>query len=405
MVHNFLLTIPAIFLAQSNEQISRLYQDLGCEHHLIQDRPSDPPSVPALTPLGFAHWMTIHILAYPEEEARRLKMVVLSLPIDADGVTLDGKPERLPKQISRHLFPQNEDRRPRKRIENAISDFFDNLGTSPRQRSTIKSSSPPQPSPSRSQSRPVEIHQIKTSLAANIKPVERERSPYGSTPPASEISSREEPVKIERERQPYTAQPGSGKKYTEDLSFNHSPRLARANSTREGKDRRQLPENRHHRTQSTASQNQAPLPRPIRPPNSPLLRSYSSSTPDQLGGYQYIPSLHSAPSSFTGQSQSSGPSSLGSTTSLPPPPPLDKDRRLKDDHRPRRGTAGEARITAEFNSPRDAERWDRILDSRSVESDGKGSNAASALDARDPRGGNVEDWYRDQGRTSGQARY
>ena len=43
--------------------------------------------------------MTLFILAYPEEEWRRLEKVVMSMPIDADGDLVDGKPERLPKQI------------------------------------------------------------------------------------------------------------------------------------------------------------------------------------------------------------------------------------------------------------------------------------------------------------------
>jgi hypothetical protein len=56
-------------------------------------------AVPSLTPVGFAHWMTLFILAYPEEEHRRLGKVVMSMPIDADDFVVDGKPERLPKQI------------------------------------------------------------------------------------------------------------------------------------------------------------------------------------------------------------------------------------------------------------------------------------------------------------------
>ena len=53
--------------------------------------------------------MTLFILAFPEEESTRLGKVVLDSPIDFDGELIDGKPERLPKQISRHLFPKNED--------------------------------------------------------------------------------------------------------------------------------------------------------------------------------------------------------------------------------------------------------------------------------------------------------
>lgn len=357
---------------------------------MVQDNPSDPPITPALTPVGFAHWTTIHILAYPEVEAKRLETVVLDLPIDADGVSQDGRPERLPKQLSRHLLPQKEDRRSRRGLEDAIEDFFSDLGTSRRQKSTIMPSSPPRQSPStQSRSRPVDIHQVKTApIVINTKPAERERKQYTSASSVSESSGNEEPVQIERQRQPYTAQPGSGKIYTESSSFNTPPRLGRANSTRE-QDR---PEMRRPRTQSTASQNYTPLPR--RQPNSPVLRGYSSSTPDDINGPPFIPSLNSAPSSFTTQ-QPFAPSSLGSTTSMPPPPTMDRDRRAREERRSRRYTADEARMRAEFNSPRDAERWDRMQDNRSIDSNEKGSRTPVIVD---PRNAKPEDWYRDQGR-------
>ncbi|KAH8590450.1 hypothetical protein B0O99DRAFT_521281, partial [Bisporella sp. PMI_857] len=120
------LRTVAIFKAQSNEQISRLYQDLGCEHHLVQDA-TFVPIVPALTPVGFARWMSLHIMAYPDQEAKRLEKAVLDLPIDADGLT-EGKAERLPKQISRHLLPEKEDRDPKMLIETVVANFFEDLG-------------------------------------------------------------------------------------------------------------------------------------------------------------------------------------------------------------------------------------------------------------------------------------
>jgi len=78
-----------------------LYQDLDCQHHLIQEESFKKPIIPGLTPEGFTNWMTTWILAYPDQEAKRLQKVVVSMPIDADG-TVDGKPERLPKVCSRH---------------------------------------------------------------------------------------------------------------------------------------------------------------------------------------------------------------------------------------------------------------------------------------------------------------
>jgi hypothetical protein len=60
--------------------------------------------VPGLTPSGFAYWVIIWILAYPEREAIRLQKVVEGMPIDADGVIVDGKPERLPKVCTDYSY-------------------------------------------------------------------------------------------------------------------------------------------------------------------------------------------------------------------------------------------------------------------------------------------------------------
>jgi hypothetical protein len=45
--------------------------------------------------------MTTWILAYPDQEAKRLEKIVVSMPINADE-PVDGKPERLPKVCSSH---------------------------------------------------------------------------------------------------------------------------------------------------------------------------------------------------------------------------------------------------------------------------------------------------------------
>lgn len=63
------------------------------------------PHIPSLTPSGFEKWMVCQITAFPEQEAQRLGRVIADLPIIADGSFLDDKPERLPRQLSRHLFP------------------------------------------------------------------------------------------------------------------------------------------------------------------------------------------------------------------------------------------------------------------------------------------------------------
>ena len=401
----------AIFRAQSNEHISRLYQDLGCQHHLIQEESSSAPFVPSLTPTGFAHWMTIHILAYPEEEAKRLEKVVLAMPIDADGDLVDGKPERLPKQISRYLLPEKEDRKTRKLVDKAILDFLDDIGSTPRRKGSI--TSPPltrHSSISQSRSRPVEIHQVRPApTTTKDVPLERDRKPYAGGPSASESSSNDETIPFERERKPYAAQPGGGKVHS-DANLKIPNRPARANSTSSRTSHQtDASETRHHRTQSTASnQNYVPVSRPRggRRTSSPSFKSFSNSTPDDLNKYGPPPS--SSSSSFASQPQTFSPGSHGSNASFPGPPPgpppieiRTGDRRATDRYG-RRGTEDE-RFVADINSPRDAEKWDRYQESRGVEPDRFDrpyERGSVSIDPRDVRGAPPDEWYREKGRAA-----
>ncbi|KAL2071396.1 hypothetical protein VTL71DRAFT_12631 [Oculimacula yallundae] len=409
-----------IFRAQSNEHISRLYQDLGCQHHLIQEDSHSAPTIPALTPVGFAHWMTINILAYPEEESERLAKVVVAMPIDADGDLVDGKPERLPKQISRHLLPEREDRSSRKLLDSAIENFLDDLGSTSRRKASITSPSLSRHSSSTARPRadssargastssqrsygatPVEIHQNRTSpTTAKAQPIERERNPYGGVPSnASETS--EEAVKIERDRQPYSAQPGSGKNHIDNLNPPQS-RSARANSTSSRSSTREQPDQdnlRHVRTNSNASQNRYPPRAGARRSSSPPIKSFSQSTPDDIhsSSSKYGPNASSSSSSFT-----TNPSHRGSDPVFPPPPsgppPIDIRRRERDERQYRRGTEDDSRFPSEFNSPRDAEKWDRYQDTAKGEDRFPAYERGSVpVDPRD-RGAPVEEWYREKGR-------
>lgn len=320
---------------------------------------------------------------------------------------VDGRPERLPKQISRHLLPEKEDKTSKKCIENAILNFFEDLGNSTRRRGSIASSpslsrhsSTSAVPPSSSRHRPVEIHQTKDSPpSSKTQPIERERNPYSGAPSTSDTSSNEDTgVKLERDRQPYSAQSGSGKVYNEGKSFNSGPRLGRANSTSQSREPPRVPsETRHSRTQSSVNQNYVPPPRSGRRASSPPLKSYSNSTPDDIGGFRNGPP-HSHSASFSAASQFA-PASYGIPSVIPPPPPIDirdsRDKRARDE-RQRRATE------VEFNSPRDAERWDRLQDrakdtSRPERSHDRNSISVDPRDTRgvDPRGASYEDWYRD----------
>ncbi|SPO03411.1 uncharacterized protein DNG_06094 [Cephalotrichum gorgonifer] len=120
---------PGIFKCKEGNKedykdIRYIYDELDCEYHLVKIHPtsSSRPMVPALTPAGFVKWFTMSIYAYPDEEAARLDAVMSRLPIDANG---EGKPERLPKQLSRYLLPPKSDKSARKNLDEVVQDVLD----------------------------------------------------------------------------------------------------------------------------------------------------------------------------------------------------------------------------------------------------------------------------------------
>jgi hypothetical protein len=138
LIEIYLLTrLVAIFQILPYKQISWIYMYLGCEYHLVPDGDlKKAPTIPALTPVGFNRWITLFVLAYPSEESERLQKAVETMPIDADGVLVERKPERLPKQLSRHLLPPNRSREPKELLKFALSGFKD-LATSSQTSSKI----------------------------------------------------------------------------------------------------------------------------------------------------------------------------------------------------------------------------------------------------------------------------
>ncbi|KAL3422428.1 hypothetical protein PVAG01_06584 [Phlyctema vagabunda] len=418
----------SVFGSLSNDEISQLYQDLGCQHHLIQDDLFKDPIIPALTPVGFAHWMTICIMAYPEEETLRLQKVVLATPIDADGEMVDGKPERLPKQISRHLLPPQEDRKSRKLLDRAISDFFQDLASisSTRRRQSITSPPPSRPT-STTRARPVEPSASKSALPTQqSKPLERDRMPYVGSPAASESAIIDDAIKIERERQPYTAQPGGGKVRTESINIPPTKDTAfrtRANSVNRGNREPSVLDPRHQSIPSTASQAYTPQSaRPnVRRPSSPPLKNFSQSTPNDL----HSSSNYGPPPGSSTYSQTQTFSPPPTTVFPAPPPPVDiRDKRVNDERsHHRRATEESAKIAGDFNSPRDAERWDRLQDAgrnvepdrtdrsydsrgsvptehrSSISNDQRESRPSAPMGPRDPRNAApYEDYYRERDR-------
>lgn len=341
--------------------------------------------------------MTVIILAYPEVEWKRLEKVVMDLPIDADGPMVDGKPERLPKQISRHLLPAREDPDSKQVLDKAVSDFYENLGTSKKSKPSI-TSPPLTRHSSTAQARRISVDTNQSNTKS--QPIERERKPYAGTPSAPAI--KEEAVKIERDRQPYSAQPGNGKVHHDDSNLGTKSRTGRANSTSRTRDTPEVGDSRHHRTQSTTIPNYMPSSRE-QPPlwndrrnNSPPLRSFRNSEP--TFGVPPPPQTFNQPSYTTGSS--------ASTTFPPPPPPIDIRRRSRDERDyPIRGSPDDPRFaTGEFNSPRDAERWDRYQDSRSSDTsdhyDIPYERGSVTIDPNE-RGAPAEEWYRENSRGPG----
>lgn len=111
-----------------NDRIADFFSDLDCQYHLIQLDPYSRPRVPALTPVGFAQFLTTCILAHPDEEFRRLDKIVTDVQIFvADPATADSPPEKLPRQLIRSQFPVRHDPKSRKVLAAALDDLVYDL--------------------------------------------------------------------------------------------------------------------------------------------------------------------------------------------------------------------------------------------------------------------------------------
>ncbi|KAI9842816.1 MAG: hypothetical protein M1837_006919 [Sclerophora amabilis] len=217
-----------LFKVFTSARLGRLYQELECQHHLVQERLYDErPAIPGLTPVGFQRWMTLLMLSDPNREVERLQKTVLEMPIS----NADDHTERFPKEVSRRLFPVEEDWRMRSRIDKAFS--VDKQDDEVRYDPTRPTARPdpsrniPKPDPPRVEppTNPV------PPLSSSVSNLERERTPYSNA--SSECAIDElplpppppPPTKIERERQPYRVQPGLGKTYDNDTkTFAHRER-------------------------------------------------------------------------------------------------------------------------------------------------------------------------------------
>ncbi|KAH7075895.1 hypothetical protein BKA63DRAFT_310327 [Paraphoma chrysanthemicola] len=195
-LHDEIYPWQTIFGKLSYSALSKVYRDMRCQHHLIQEHPAEQPYIPALTPDGFQEWMTAMIQAYPDVEYERLAKAVLDMPIS----NADDRKERFPKELPRRMFPQVENLQAQQRCAAALSAE----GVGPLRKAPTFPPPPPKSQP--------------TGAGPNF---ERERSPYASQPEARSFASEDEldtsSVPIERQRKPYAATPGGGKLYEDDL--------------------------------------------------------------------------------------------------------------------------------------------------------------------------------------------
>lgn len=246
--------------------ISRLYRELTCQHHLVQEHFDERPDIPGLTPVGFERWVTLLIQAHPDEEYERLQKAVLDMPISNP----DDKKERFPKDISRRLFPGFPDIKIRGDFENAVCKHANidlpnrsKRDESPSHKRSISESVQPLPGQRPSgaepptsnnnierERKPYVNSQLNSAVEdtnpyptpppvnhrASVGPetaylppnnIERERKPYSSVPPESAIDDTNSfpppppASNIERERNPYS-QPGAGRGNTDDLRVNEA---------------------------------------------------------------------------------------------------------------------------------------------------------------------------------------
>ncbi|KAK3371213.1 hypothetical protein B0T24DRAFT_307604 [Lasiosphaeria ovina] len=180
---------------QAHERVADLYHQLGCEYYLVPAEAQCRPTMPGLTLRGFAQWMTWTIRAYPDEEARRLARAVTALPFNAESL-LDGKPERLPKQISRHLLPEKPDQDARARFDDVLKRAVDDMQLSPSSAASatfrgvplanLGNSSTAQPFPSPRQEASASSNSSTTTRRASDSRASSPRSRYH---PRSEVPS------------------------------------------------------------------------------------------------------------------------------------------------------------------------------------------------------------------------
>ena len=201
--------------------ISRMFRDLGAQHHLVQYNVNDRPDTPGLTPQGFETWATLLIKAHPEQEFERLAKTAMNMPID----NADERKERFPKELTRRLLPKQADEAVAAQLRKSMS-VHCNVTFKARTESTasarIDRSDDATPLaagvPKSSQDSITGQQPVITPVTSNSSSTTRETKPQSFSSNAEAVIDSEEenaptPQPIERERKPYVAQAGGGKDY------------------------------------------------------------------------------------------------------------------------------------------------------------------------------------------------
>ena len=98
------LNYDSLFLGTSSSGLSYIYKTLGCFHSLLPAAsPFESPSIPALTPEGYARWQTIQIVLCPEETVPFMQEAVRRYDVPRP----DGG--HFPKHLPKTAFPDKPD--------------------------------------------------------------------------------------------------------------------------------------------------------------------------------------------------------------------------------------------------------------------------------------------------------
>ncbi|KAI4099516.1 MAG: hypothetical protein L6R37_005943 [Teloschistes peruensis] len=366
-----------------HSSISRLYRELECQHHLVQEHLDERPDIPGLTPVGFQNWMTLLIQAHPNKEFERLQKAVLAMPINNP----DEKKERFPKELSRRLFPGSGCRQTCERLEKAIT-VHANVElpkrTKNRETSPVPATHKPSVTEAWSTSRR-ESHANGDNVPPSYAPsnIERERKPYSNIPTESAIDDTNPtaapPLQpIERERKPYSAMPGGGKQFDEGSKPRSDSVASRSGRSESITRARPIP----------TGQSQPP------PPG----RAMDTTPKPESYHHHRAPSntAHRRSPSFSNDYRRSDGDLRGYPSfqpgSLPTGEAIDDDRRYGRDRgdRIRRQAEEDMRLYGE--SPGGRGRYDRGMDS---------NGGATATHRASYLNNNEEDYYRFNGRAPG----